>query len=41
MDNSALFMTPEEHMAAIGEGGFSRVDQLMIEGGMVLFRASD
>ena len=40
MSDSALFMTPEEHVAAIREGGFSNVDSLMIKGGLVLVRGT-
>ena len=41
MSNTALFMTPEEHEAAIRDGGFSNVDLLMRTGGLILFRARD
>jgi len=39
MNNSELFMTPDEHNAAIKERGFSAVELLMLKGGLVLFRA--
>jgi hypothetical protein len=39
MTDTELFMTPDEHEAAIREGGFSSVDRLMLKGGLVLFRA--
>lgn len=39
MTNGELFMTPDEHNAAIQEGGFSAVELLMLKGGLVLLRA--
>jgi hypothetical protein len=39
MTDNELYMTPDEHEVAIQEAGFSSVEVLMLEGGLVLFRA--
>jgi SAM-dependent methyltransferase len=39
MSDSSLFMTRDEHAAAIRDGGFTDIDVLMIKGGLILFRA--
>lgn len=39
MGNDQLYMTPEEQHQALREGGFTRVDPLLCQGGMLLQRA--
>jgi SAM-dependent methyltransferase len=39
MSDRMLFMTPEEHAAALRDGGFATVELLLQKGGLVLFRA--
>jgi predicted methyltransferase len=39
LDNSALYMTPEEHEKALGEGGFTGSGEVHREGTLVLYRA--
>ena len=41
MSNRELFMSPEEHAAALRDGGFASVELLLQRGGLVLFRARD
>jgi cyclopropane fatty-acyl-phospholipid synthase-like methyltransferase len=41
MNNKTLFMTRDEHAAALRDGGFSGVELLLQKGGLVLFRARD
>ena len=39
-DNSELYMSIEEHIQALHSGGFTMVSQVMIKGGLALFRAT-
>jgi SAM-dependent methyltransferase len=40
MDDRELYMTPQEHEAALSAAGFSQVRMLLKKGGLILFRAA-